>query len=134
MKIPGRTPKSQSSSKGGLVVKRILTLFFGLILVGSMMTPTVLAEAHRFDLLRKGLINGVELKPGRYTLELDGDNLGRIRQGKKLLVEVSIEVLPIGGAMPQSVSQFRDGRVKEIRLKEKRVVFVDTDASAQTAR
>jgi hypothetical protein len=102
--------------------------------MGTLLAPSVLAETHRFELLKEGLINGVKLKPGQYTLELSGENLGKIHRSNKLLVEAAIEVLPMGTAMPQSVSQFRDGRVKEIRFKEKRVVFVDTDASTQTAR
>jgi hypothetical protein len=105
-----------------------------MFLVGTLLTPVVWAEAHRFELLKEGFVNGVKLKPGRYTLELDGDSLGRIQLRKKTLVEAAVEIMPMGTAMPQSVSQSRDGRVKEIRLKEKRVVFVDTDASAQTAR
>ena len=115
-------------------MKRVFSLAICLILVGTMLTPAALAESHRFELLKEGVVNGVKLKAGRYTLELDGDSLGKIQLRKKTLVEATVEIIPMGTAMPQSVSQFRDGRVKEIRLKEKRVVFVDTDASAQTAR
>ena len=79
-------------------------------------------------------MNGVELKPGEYTLELDGSGHGKIRRGSKLLVEAEVEVQPLGSTMPHSISQFRDGRVKEIRLKQEKIVFINTRASAQTAQ
>jgi len=115
-------------------VRRTLSLTICLILVFAQLSPALLADGHRFELLKAGMVNGVMLEPGRYILEIIGENLGRIYRGKKLLVEAKLEVLPIGGAMPDSVSQLRDGKVKEIRLKEERVVFVDSEASAQTAR
>jgi hypothetical protein len=98
------------------------------------LTVTVLAGGHRFKLLKPGQVNGVDLKVGQYELVLDGQGLGEIYLGKKLVVEAQVEVLPIGSALKQSVSQNRDGKIREIRLKNERVVFVDSAAGAQSAQ
>ena len=115
-------------------MRRTICLTICLLLIASALTPAVLAKGHRFELVKKGLVNGVELKPGHYELVLIDESLGEIYRGKKRLVEVKVDVVPIGGATPGSVSQYRDGRVKEVRLENERVVFVNSDASAQTAR
>jgi len=116
------------------MVRKTVGLAICLVLVSTFLSVALFADSHRFELLKTGKVNEVTLKPGRYTLELEGDHLARIHRGKKLLVESKVEVHPLGGAMPESVIQFRDGRVKEIRLKQERVVFVDSSGSAQTAR
>ena len=115
-------------------MRRAICLTICLLLIATTLTPAVLAKGHRFELVKTGLVNGVELKPGQYELILNGEGLGQIYRGKNRLVEAKVEVLPIGVATPGSVSQYRDGRVKEVRLKDERVVFVHSDASAQTAR
>jgi hypothetical protein len=73
--------------------------------------------------LTKAVINGVEISPGTYKLEMNGDNTVEIYNGKELLISAKVEVLPLGNAYPNSVSQKSDGRVTEIRLKKERVVF-----------
>ena len=115
-------------------MRRTSILTFCLFLSFVLLTPAALAEGHRFELLKSGQVNGVDLKAGQYELVLNGQGLGEIYRGKKLLVEAKVEVLPIGGALKQSVSQYRDGRIKEIRLKQERVVFVDSAAGAQAAQ
>ena len=115
-------------------MRKAVSLTICMVFIWTLLSPAVLADSHRFELLKAGVINGVKLKPGEYILEFDGSGQGKIRRGSKLLLETEVEVHPIGSAMPDSVSQFRDGRVKEIRLKQERVVFIGTGASAQTAQ
>ena len=115
-------------------MRKAVGLAICMVFVWTFLSPAVLADNHRFELLKAGMINGVKLKPGEYTLELDGSGHGKILRSNKLIVEVKVEIQPIGGSMPNSVSQYRDGRVKEIRLKQERVVFIDTSASAETAQ
>lgn len=82
-----------------------------------------LAKSHKVEFLSKAVINGVELDPGTYKLELNGDNKVEIYKGKELLVSAQVKVLPLGNVYPNSVSQKTDGTVVEIRLKKERVVF-----------
>lgn len=113
---------------------RATTLSLLVLLVSTLPAATVLADGHRIELLKAGTINGVNLKAGQYQLILNEQEEAEIYRRKELLVTAKVEVLPIGTGTPDSISQNRDGTVKEIRLKEERVVFIDSQASAQPGR
>jgi len=110
------------------------TLSLLVLLVSTLLVATVFADSHRIELLKAGTINSVKLDAGQYQLVLNDQNEAEIYHRKKLLVTAKVEVLPLGSGTPGSISQSRDGAVKEIRLKQERVVFVDFQASAQTGR
>ncbi len=99
----------------------VLIALFSLTLIMGVAFSAV----HRVEILRSASINGVDLKPGNYALAVVDENTAEIYKGKKLLVKAKIEVVPLAGATPGSVSQGVDGKVREIRLKEEKVVFVD---------
>ena len=101
-----------------------LTSIALVVLIACVLTSGVaLGKSHKVEFLVKAVINGVEISPGKYKLEVNGDNMAEIYKGKDLLVSAKVEILPLGKAYPNSVSQKSDGRVTEIRLKKERVVF-----------
>jgi len=84
------------------------------------------SAAHRVEFMRAATVNGVELKPGNYQLTMTDETTAEIYRGKKLLVKAKVEIQPLGGATPGSVSQGVDGKVREIRLKTEKIVFVNS--------
>ena len=104
-------------------MKKLTSITLVLLIACVLTSGVALGKAHKVEFLVKAVINGVEISPGKYKLEVNGDNMAEIYKGKELLVSAKVEVLPLGKAYPNSVSQKSDGRVTEIRLKKERVVF-----------
>ncbi len=104
-------------------MKKLAITTLVLFVACALFSGVALAKSHKVEFLNKAVINGVELQPGTYKLEMNGDNKVEIYKGKELLVSAQVKVLPLGKAYPNSVSQKSDGRVTEIRLKKERVVF-----------
>ena len=107
--------------------KRVITAMIALLAI-TLLTGLAFS-AHRVEIMRSASVNGVELKPGNYKIEMTDENTAQIFKGKKLVVTAKVDVMPLGGATPGSVSQGTDGKVREIRLKNERVVFIDSAAS-----
>jgi len=91
-------------------------------------------SAHRIEILRAATINGVELKPGKYELSVADEKTAEIYKGKKLIVSADVEVQPLGGATAGSVAQGVDGKIREIRLKNEKVVFVNAATGKKSGR
>jgi len=104
-------------------VKKLAIITLVILIACVLSSGVALAKSHKVQFLNKAVINGVEIQPGTYKLEMNGDSKVEIYKGKNLLVSAKVEVLPLGKAYPNSVSQKTDGRVTEIRLKKERVVF-----------
>lgn len=104
-------------------MKKLAIITLVILIACVLSSGVALAKSHKVQFLNKAVINGVEIQPGTYKLEMNGDSKVEIYKGKNLLVSAKVEVLPLGKAYPNSVSQKTDGRVTEIRLKKERVVF-----------
>jgi hypothetical protein len=103
---------------------RRLNLVIVLIALASLAAASSLqAETHSFTLSREAQLNGTTLKAGTYKLELNGGGEAVIRRGKEIVVKAPAEVRPGNGA-PNSVVTAGNGELREIRLKNKVVVFV----------
>ena len=105
------------------------TIFAGmaiLVLVASMMPSAWAADSHRVEFAAPAQFNGVQIEPGKYKLVLNGDQVAELWDGKELLLKAKVEIVPLEGATPQSVSTNGDGSLKEIRLKKERVVFLES--------
>jgi hypothetical protein len=103
---------------------RKLNLLIAFIALASLAAASSLqAETHSFTLTREAQLNGTTLKPGLYKLELNGGGEASIRRGKDVLVKAPAEVRPNEGAA-NSVVTGADGQLREVRLKNKVVVFV----------
>lgn len=84
------------------------------------------ATSYKVTLFEKSTLNGKELKPGEYKVELKGDNTAVLKQGKNVLeVPVKVENTP-GKANATSV-KFVNGAIQEIRLggTTTKLVFAD---------
>jgi hypothetical protein len=92
------------------------------LVVGLVASPA-LAATHTFKLFRDGKVNGTTLEPGKYKLELNGDE-AKIYQGKTLVTTSPVEVKQNGKNSRASVLQDADGNIIEVRTKKKIVVFV----------
>ena len=90
----------------------------------TLLVGVVFGSTHRVEIMRVANVNGVELKPGNYQVSLTDENTAEIYKGKKLLVRAKVEIQPLGAETPGSVTQGVDGKVKEIRLKDEKIVFV----------
>jgi hypothetical protein len=115
-------------------MKRIIGLTLALFLMGLFFVDTARSENHKFKVTLTTSLNGVELKPGTYRLNLNGENEAQIYKGRKLLVTAEVETVPLAKATPNSLVQKTTGELKEIRLEKERIVFLDTPQDLQARR
>ena len=107
-------------------MKTILAGMGMLVLVALTITSVWAADSHRVEFASAAQFNGVQIEPGKYKLVLNGEQTAELWDGKQLLLKAKVEVVPLAGATPQSVSTNGDGSLKEIRLKKERVVFLES--------
>jgi len=113
--------------------RKLTTLLIAFLTIAVMM-GVAFSSTHKVEMLRVATVNGVELKPGNYKLSLSGENTAEIYRGKKLMVTATVEIQPLGGSTPGSVAQGVDGKVREIRLKNEKVVFIDSATPRRSGR
>jgi hypothetical protein len=110
-------------------------LFTALVVFLAMafLMGVAFSSTHKIEVMRAGTVNGIELKPGNYKLSMTDDSTAEIYKGRKLVVKAKVEIQPLGSATPGSITQGTDGKVREIRLKNEKVVFVDTASGSASA-
>ncbi len=95
------------------------------MLVATVASSPLWAKTYSFRLSQAASINGTELTPGVYKLELNGNNEALIYRNRKLVAKAPVEVKPrTNGSTRGSVLRKADGAITEIRLKKQVVVFV----------
>jgi len=109
-------------------MRKTSVLVISFLLV-AVLTGYILAakDTEKITFHQRGVVNGVYLKPGTYQVKLNGDNIVEIFRGKELLVSVQVKVEPLGRSIPKSISQKKDGTVKEIRLAKERLVILQPE-------
>ena len=106
-------------------MRKLFTLSIALALVLALAATPLLAKTHDFTLYANGKINGATLEPGKYKLELSGDNEALIYRGKELVTKARVEVKPLpSSGNSGSVLLDAKGNVLEVRTKKQVVVFV----------
>ena len=113
-------------------MKKNLVTVSIVLLTLTLLISVAFSASHRVEILRAANVNGVELKPGNYQLKMADENTAEIYKGKRLVVTAKVELAPLGNATPGSVSQGVDGNVREIRLKQEKVVFVDSGSGMRS--
>ena len=103
-----------------------LSILVILLCLALILPSAAFGKTHRVEFHNDAVINGTNLDAGRYKMELNGDNEALFYDGKELVAKTKVRVEPIGDSTPNSVSQMRDGRVVEIRLKHQKVIFVNS--------
>ena len=97
-----------------------------LLCVALVLPSAAFGKTHRVEFHNDAVINGTTLDAGRYKMELNGDNEALFYDGKDLVAKTRVKVEPLGSATPNSVTQMTDGTVVEIRLKDQRIIFVNS--------
>jgi len=122
-------------------MRKLFTATFAIMLVASLVSGSVWAKSDwGFELYRTHEINGTQLKPGSYKLQLNGNNEADIyRKGKrsignwgiskKLITTATVEVRPLGNGMDPNSMLISGGSIREIRTKDKVIVFLSETAS-----
>lgn len=81
----------------------------GLILVWLVAPAPVWAATESFTISKAGTIKEVELKAGRYTMEIKDSNHVIIYRGKDKVGEFEAEVKPLEKAQPMAVTFRKTG-------------------------
>ncbi len=122
-------------------MRKLFTATFAIMLVASLVSGSVWAKSDwGFELHRTYEINGTQLKPGSYKLQLNGNNEADIyRKGnrsignwgisKKLITTATVEVRPLGNRMAPKSMLTSGGSIREIRTKDQVIVFLSETAS-----
>ena len=106
-------------------MRRLFTAALLVALVAVLAASPLWAKTHSFKLLKDATIDGTELTPGTYKLELNGQNQAVISRGGQVVVKARVETRPRNGReRPGSVLQAADGSIREVRLNSLVVVFV----------
>ncbi len=97
------------------------------VILATLLVIPVQAKNYRFRLSLVGVVDGVQLKQGLYTLKLESEGnphpKAKIFQNGKLLTEAPIQVRPRANEIPNTVMQDTDGTLREIRLKKQVIIF-----------
>ena len=106
-------------------MRRVITVLAVVALVGLVATSVAAAESHSFKLLRDANLNGTQLKPGLYKLQMNGDGEAVISRDGKEVAKARAEIKPLENRRSSgTVLVGADGELREIRLNGKVVVFV----------
>lgn len=106
-------------------MRKTVTLLAVIALVGLVATSLAWAESHSFKLLRDANLNGTQLKPGLYKLQMNGDGEAVISRDGKEVAKARAEIKPLENRSSSgTVLVGANGELREIRLNGKVVVFV----------
>lgn len=106
-------------------MRKLFTASLLIALVAALAASPVWAKTHTFRLHNNGSINGTELAPGIYKLELNGDKDAIIYRNGEIVARSRVEVRPAAeNHKPGSVLRAADGTIREVRLDKLVVVFV----------
>lgn len=72
------------------------------------------ADGYRFTLLEKSTLNGTELKPGDYKIQIDGGK-ATLRSGKTV-AQANVKVENVEQKISSTSVKYVNGTVQEIRL------------------
>lgn len=88
---------------------------------------------HEFKLRKDAQIAGKSIEAGSYMARLNEDGTLVIFDGEDLLLEALVEVEPLGGVNPNSMTFDRNGVLEEVRFSEQKVVFPTISNAGRTA-
>jgi len=73
------------------------------------------ASTYKVTVFEKSMIQGKEVRPGEYKIELKGDNTAVLKQGKNVL-EVPVKVENTESKVSTTSIKYVNGTIQEIRL------------------
>lgn len=105
-------------------MRKLLIATFVLAVAVALTARPALAKSHSFTLLQKGKLNGVELSPGAYKLEVGANGEATVYGDGKLVTKVSVEVKPRTDGNYQTIATYdADGNLREVRTGGKVFLF-----------
>jgi hypothetical protein len=105
------------------IMDRKAVVILCLTLIGSLTVFPLFGKTHKFQLVEKASLCGVNLEPGYYTLKLSEDVAG-IYLGSRLLVTAKVRTEQMRGETPNSCRCFQN-ILTEVRLDTEKVVFLE---------
>ncbi len=112
-------------------MRRSFTSVCLIVIVATLLVSPIQAKDYRFRLSLGGVVNGVQLKQGLYTLKLGSEGnptvKAQIFRNGKPVVESSVTVRPRTNEQSNTIMQDADGTLREIRLKKDVIVFPSTE-------
>jgi len=106
---------------------KVLVLFF----VSCLTLFPLLGKTYRFELVKTTALNGVDLRAGIYTLEINSTQTrAEIYNRGKLAVTAQVEVKPLGNSTRETVLIGRDGTLSEYRSSREKILFVNASSQA----
>ena len=103
-------------------MRKLVSAAFMAMLMVSALSPSLWAATHNFKLPAESTISGIQLRPGKYRVDLDG-NEATIYQRGKVVARARVEVKEGRPVHRNSIVRKADGTVLEIRLKNQTIVF-----------
>jgi hypothetical protein len=100
------------------------------IVVGFVLFAPLMGESYRFRLTESAKLYAIEFQPGEYELKVF-DDVASIYRGKKLVAVARVKTEPLDEEL-QNSTFCCDGVLKEIRLKDRRVLFVPPDPTTRS--
>lgn len=98
--------------------------FLSLLLVLLALTGAAWAsESHSFRLGQDAQLQSVDLKAGKYTIRLNGDDQAEILHNGKVVVTASVDVQPLSDKARRNSVLIESGKITEIRLKNHLIVI-----------
>jgi hypothetical protein len=110
-------------------MRKTNTLMLTSLLVSALLLSPLWGKAYRFSLAEQSGLYGITLEPGEYSLQIF-DDVASIYEGKKIIAVVEIRIEPLGICVPNSTCCC-NGTLTEVRLPDKRVVFIEPDISSE---
>ena len=109
-------------------MKKFFATALAVALIATLATGPVWAKSEKFTLVDTSSLNGVQLEPGRYKINLNGDDEAEIYRRGKLIMTARVAVHPLENEQPHSYAH-SSGKITEIRLKNQKVIFLDSTTS-----
>ncbi len=103
-------------------MRKLVSTAFVTMLMVSVLGPSLWAATHNFKLHFESTISGIQLRPGKYRVDLDG-NEATIYQRGKVVARARVEVKEGRPVQRNSIVKKADGTILEIRLKNQTIVF-----------
>ena len=99
---------------------------FSVLVVGlifCLFSQSAIAKNNNIRLQKDTIVAGELIKAGSYTVRINDEGVLVLFKGSELMVEALVDVAPLGGVNPNSLSIDKNGVLEEIRFETNKVIF-----------
>jgi hypothetical protein len=104
-------------------MRKSLFSFLAAGLIFCFFSQSAIAKNNSLRLQKDTIVAGEMVKAGSYTVRINDEGVLVLLKGSKLVVEALVDVAPLGGVNPNSLSIDKNGILEEIRFDENKVIF-----------